>query len=769
MRKRHTLKNEWLFGAGASGIILGYTGLLIYYAVWAPSIISQAPLATELQRDVFTHVEDNILTFFNSSKAQVSVMGYSISQELAGKPDTWDSMQALQSELWGTLRGTAGLGSVIFQSTSNLSVSYFTQAGPISEFSRETNDSDSLHQYDVDSLGHRTSRILPDTVAPAFFDRSWYKLAAQGSPGPVVSSVVGLLGRPLLLFSVAVRDNTSLRGVVALSYPVQELQSFVEPLNNVATVYLLNGGSIRLIASIPSTINNFANATDSDSSLVATSAGELYESLLDGDDHHGQLRINGNRYFYGIRKLATDYNVTIVALIPRSHYFANIDKSKNITIAILVTAIALWILFASLVGLILYRLRKHGRNNENRADHEARMHKEKQRMMARLSHEMRTPMAVMIGMLEVMHSECSNDEQRGHVILLQKISDDMMQLLDGLLMLAKAEAGKSNVENQAFNLRTELATALESISPLTTSRGIHLKFEYGSDLGQDFLGDRRKIRQVVDNLLSNAAKFTDRGSISVIVSKGRFVPPHTQFVDVRVADTGCGIPDNRLEDIFLEFVQVDQAARTRYGGSGLGLSIVRSLCKLMGGDVEIEHSSPEGTCFHFWLQLNSLASFRKSETVIKTYEAPSPLLGLHVLVAEDTRLLCKLIERLLQKEGASVTLTADGVEVVETYQANPTTFSAILMDLQMPRMDGYEATRKIRALEAEGALPGKIPIIALTAHAMDSDEEQCRKVGMDDYIRKPIDKQTIISTLLRKTRGVANSPRSYVLSPLSRN
>jgi signal transduction histidine kinase/ActR/RegA family two-component response regulator len=761
MRKRHSLRNEVLFGAGASGIILGYTSLLVYYAVWAPSIISQAPLATELQRDALIHVEENILTFFNSSKARVSVLGYSLSQELVNKPDTWDSMQALQSELWGTIRGTAGLGSVVFQSTSNLSVSYFTQDGPIVEFSRETGASSILQQYEVDSLGHRSSTILPDLVSPPFFNRSWYQLAAQMSPSPVVSSTVGLFGRPLLLFSVVVQDGETTRGVAALSYPLQELQSFVERLNNVVTVYLLNGGSCRLIASIPSTKSIFANATESDNSLVASSARQLTPFLLDSDDHQGQLRINRTRYYYGIRKLATDYNVTIVALIPRNHYFHRIDKSTKITIAIFVTAIALWLLFASLVGLMLYRMRKHGRNSENRADHEARMHKEKQRMMARLSHEMRTPMAVMIGMLEVMYSEC-DQEQRGHVTLLQKLSNDMMQLLDGLLMLAKTEAGKSNVENQAFNLHTELATALESISPLTTPRGIQLIFEYGSDLGKDFLGDRRKIRQVIDNLLSNAAKFTEKGSITVRVSKGRFVHPHTQFVDVRVQDTGCGIPENRLEDIFLEFIQIDPGTKRTYGGSGLGLSIVRSLCKLMGGDVEIEHSSPEGTCFHFWLQLNSMSSFRKAETVVKTYEAPHPLQGLHILVAEDTRLLSKLIERLLTKEGADVTLTADGVEVVDTYQANPAMFSAILMDLQMPRMDGYDATRKIRALEAEGKLPGKIPIIALTAHAMDSDEEQSRKVGMCDYIRKPIDKQTIISTLLRKTRGVANSPRIYV-------
>lgn len=533
----------------------------------------------------------------------------------------------------------------------------------------------------------------------------------------------------------------------------------MEPLNSIATVYLLTGGSLRLIPSIPGSRANFVDATVSDNPLVAGSAQSLQLFLLDAADLQGLVHVDGERYFYGIRKLSSDYNTTIVALVPRKRFFEQIDRSNRITIAIFATAIALWLLFASLVGCMLYRLQKSEKASLGRADHEENMHKEKQRMMARLSHELRTPMTVILGLLEVMQSECLNKEQKGHVTLLQKTLDDMMQLLDGLLMLAKAEAGKSNVEDQVFNLRGELETALESIGTLTRPRGIKLAFQYASDLGDEFLGDRQKVRQVIVNLLSNAAKFTERGRISVTVSKGRSVPPHVQFVDVRVEDTGCGIPEDRLEEVFHEFVQGDLGVKTNYGGSGLGLSIVRSLCKLMGGDVEIENSTPAGTCFHFWLKLKALSSFRKAKTVIKTCEAPNPLSGLHVLVAEDTRLLLKLIDRLLKKEGAEVTLTADGVEVLEAYQANPAAYSAILMDLQMPRMDGYEATRRIRALEADGALIGRIPIIALTAHAMDSDAERCRAVGMNDYIRKPVDRTIIVSTLLRRSRGL-NSPRT---------
>lgn len=759
MNKRRIRHNECLFGAGASAIFVGFTTLLVYFAVWSPSVTSQSPLASELQRDAILHVEDNILNFFNQSKAQASALGFAVSRELAGKPDSWDSLQPIQSILWGTLRGTPGLASVVYQSTSNLSVSYYRPDSPMSEISRESSDANDLHQYAVDDLGFRTSDPPVSVTRVPFYDRSWYYLAAATPPNATVSSTVGLFGLPLIFFSIGVINATSLRGVVGMAYPVQELQNFVERLNTVATVYLLTGGSIRLIASIPGSPSNFSDATASENPVVADSARKLQPLLEDSSDYEGMIQLDGASYFYGIRKLLTDYNTTIVALVPRKHFFGQIDKSRRITIAIFVTAIALWLLFAALVGVMLYRLRKREKASLGRAEHEEKLRKEKQTMMARLSHELRTPMSAMIGLLEVIQSECLSQEQKGQISLLQKTSDDLMKLCDGLLMMAKTDAGKSNVEENVFNLRKEMESALNSIVPLTAPRGIQLSLEYGSDLVEEFLGDRRKLRQVIDNLLNNAAKFTDSGSIRIRVSKGRFVPPHVQFVDVRVEDTGCGIPEDKMEDIFHEFVQGSQAVKTLLGGSGLGLSIVRSLCKLMGGDVEIESSSPSGTCFHYWVKLKTVTSFRKAETVIQTYEAPNSLAGMHILVAEDTRLLAKLIERMLTKQGAEVTLAADGVEVVEAYEANPVRYSAILMDLQMPRMDGYDATRKIRALEAGGGVPGSVPIIALTAHAMDSDAEKCKQVGMNDYLRKPLDVKIIVATLLRRCRG-PNSPRT---------
>ena len=750
--------NDWVLGSGAGAIMLGYTTLLVYYAISSPSIAAQAPIANHLQDATVQRIEDNIVNFLNGSSSQTSTLAEQLAYELKGANDSWSSLTALQGELWGAVAQNENIGNTIFQSVTNLSTSFFRN-GTIYEYSRTEEDSTGLQIFQLDDYGHRTD-APPSFVASApLHNRTWFILAMAANGSVAVSSTVGIFGTPLITFSSIVWDGQSIRGVVSMGITVPQVDGILNRVDPVATIYLLTTNSLRLISSSSQTSANFQSAAESRDPVIAQSAIALNDSLLDNFDHRGTISIHKRRYFYAIRKFSSSYNATIVSLLPRDYFFSQVDESRRITIGIFVAALVLWFLFALTVGTALYRTRRREHAHLARADHEERMHKEKQLMMARLSHELRTPMSSMIGLLEVMQSECQSSEQKGHVTILQKTSDDMMQLLDGLLMLAKAEAGKSNVEEQVFNLRKELEMALESIRPLTSPRGIRLSFEYGVDLVDEFLGDRRKIKQVITNLLNNSAKFTEKGLISVRASKGRFVPPHVQFVDVRVEDTGCGVPDNRLEDIFQEFVQGDPAIRTAQGGSGLGLSIVRSLCKLLGGNVEIENSSPAGTCFHFWLKLKTLSSFRKAETVIQTCEEPNPLQGLHVLVAEDTRLLLKLIERLLKKEGAEVTLTADGVEVVEAYQANPLAYSAILMDLQMPRMDGYEATKRIRLLEGTGQVPGRIPIIALTAHAMDSDAERCRAVGMEDYLRKPLDKSIIVSTLLRRRRSL-NSPRT---------
>jgi signal transduction histidine kinase/ActR/RegA family two-component response regulator len=760
--------NDWVLGSGAGAIMLGYTTLLIYYAVASPSTASQSPIGNHLQDATIQRIEDNIVNFLNGSSVQTSTLAKQLAYELRGTNDSWSSLTKVQGELWGAIAQNTHIGNTIFQSTTNLSTSYFRN-DTIYEYSRVEEDLPGLQSFQLDNSGHRTDAPPSFITSPPLHNRTWFILGLAMTGSVAVSSTVGIFGTPLVTFSSVVWDGQVIRGVVSTGYAVPQINGILNRVDPAATIYLLTTDSLRLISFSSDTSNTsgFQSAANSSDPVIAQSAIALNASLLDSYDHRGTLSIRKRRYIYAIRKFRNNFNTTVVSLVPRDYLFKQVDESRRVTVGVFVAALVLWLLFASTVGAALYKTRRREHAHLARAEKEEHLRLEKQSAMARLSHELRTPMAAMIGLLDVLDGECSSAEQKAHVSLLQKTSSDMMQLLDGLLLLARADAGKSNVEEQVFNLRRELEAAIASIGPLTCPRGIKASLWYEPNMVDEFLGDRRKIRQILDNLLSNSAKFTDAGHIRVSVSKGRFVLPYTQFVDVRVEDTGCGIPENRIEEIFQEFVQGNPGIRSKYGGSGLGLSIVRSLCKLMGGDIEVESNSPSGTCFHFWLRLANVTSFRKSVTVIKTLDAPNPLRGLHILVAEDTRLLSKLIERLLVKEGAEVTLTADGIEVVDAYRATPVAFSAILMDLQMPRMDGYDATKTIRRLEQSSVLPGRIPIIALTAHAMDSDAAMCKEVGMDDYLRKPLDRATIVATLLRrcKNRDSPRTPEPTALKP----
>jgi CheY-like chemotaxis protein len=301
------------------------------------------------------------------------------------------------------------------------------------------------------------------------------------------------------------------------------------------------------------------------------------------------------------------------------------------------------------------------------------------------------------------------------------------------------------------------------------TRGVLVLLTYADDLCDEFVGDRRMIRQVIDNLLSNASKFTDQGRIDVVVEEDKSAEESGMKTTVhfRVIDTGTGILQGRKEAVIDEFVQADLGVRSLHGGSGLGLSIVRSLCRLMGGEVEIESTSKAGTTFHFWLQLGVKRSNSMDATASSSRPSirPNLLSELHVLVAEDTRLLSKLIKRLVEKEGGKCTVTEDGQQVVDAYSRNPKCFDVILMDLIMPVLSGYEATEQIRTLEKIEDPCRHIPVIAVTAHAFERDRQRCLEAGMDEYIRKPIDRSIIVNTILRLVkRGTANGSINKTLT-----
>jgi signal transduction histidine kinase len=357
-------------------------------------------------------------------------------------------------------------------------------------------------------------------------------------------------------------------------------------------------------ATLISSNTSDVSALDSEDPLVSQSARALGHMLLDGEGHDVMLTLEGDVYFAGVTTLQAEFKLTIVTLLPRRDYFAEIDQSRFFTVCILSCAMILWVLLFSV--LVYSRWWLQGREDEHvrSAEYESNLHATKQRLLAQLSHELRTPLSGIVGLLDVLESECVQPEQKAHVMMLKKTCADLMQLLDGMLVLAKTEAGKSNVESNQFDLHGELEQVVANLRLMVSLRDVQVVCKYDGSLPDEFVGDRRKLRQIIDNLVSNAYKFTEAGTISIKVAKReQDAGAGSIYLDFWVDDTGTGILESREESIFDEFVQGDLGIRAVHGGSGLGLSIVRSLSRLMGGDVELAHTSQEGSSFRFWIRL----------------------------------------------------------------------------------------------------------------------------------------------------------------------
>jgi CheY-like chemotaxis protein len=285
---------------------------------------------------------------------------------------------------------------------------------------------------------------------------------------------------------------------------------------------------------------------------------------------------------------------------------------------------------------------------------------------------------------------------------------------------------------------------LEPIALAGEKKGLPVVSEIAASVPEQVKGDPGRFRQVLVNLLSNAVKFTESGLVRLTLAC------HEEAACLRlsgaVADTGIGIPPAQQEMIFNAFAQADGSTTRRYGGTGLGLTITRKLLRLMGGDVSVESTPGEGSTFRFDITVGRSTS----RPIREEPKRQLPIRPMRILLAEDNAINQMLVVRMLEKAGHSVSVVPNGREAVQRSEQEP--FDAILMDVQMPEMDGLEATRQIRARERSGATPAFI--IALTAHAMRGDEETCRRAGMNDYVTKPIDPQALTNALLRLSESL---------------
>ncbi len=355
----------------------------------------------------------------------------------------------------------------------------------------------------------------------------------------------------------------------------------------------------------------------------------------------------------------------------------------------------------------------------------------KSQFLANMSHEIRTPMNGVQGLSKLLLKHDINDEARRYAELIDRSSESLLNLINDVLDLSKIEANKLHANPKPTPLRPLVEESLEMFSMRAEEKNLKLKLNYPQGLPERVHTDPLRLRQILINLLGNALKFTEQGSVTLTLSTRGNYPddPHLLFT---VSDSGIGIAEDKLETIFEQFGQADASSTTRFGGSGLGLSIARELAQLLGGDLHVESTLSVGSSFELSLPLPPV---EESSTAASTAEpqALCPCSEPRVLLAEDNDINRLVASRFLDEMGCQVECASDGQEAVR--RAREGEFDLILMDLRMPSMDGLEATRTIRSEESEGQ---HIPIIALTANAFASDREACLEAGMDDFLVKPL-------------------------------
>ncbi len=381
----------------------------------------------------------------------------------------------------------------------------------------------------------------------------------------------------------------------------------------------------------------------------------------------------------------------------------------------------------------------------NRVNAELRLSKEKAEVAARLkseflanmSHEIRTPMNGVMGMISMVLDRCTDAEQREQLMVAQNAAQSLVTILNDILDLSKLEAGKMIIEEIDFELGNLLREALKIFEITAKAKNLEFSLSFSADCPEWVQGDPVRLRQVLINLVGNAVKFTAAGAVRVSVGR-----PCVDFVRFQVYDTGIGIEPAKLNSIFDAFTQADGSHTRQFGGTGLGLTITRRLVTLMGGRLWAESEAGRGSSFFVELPLKSGTPAAAAEGPGAAVRQRPAIPKLNVLVAEDNFINQKVFCGMLRRQGCTVTLAANGREAYERFQQE--SFDLILMDIQMPEIDGLAAARLIRHAEGGRGLPRRIPIIALTAHASESHRDQCLAEGMDGVITKPVSMPSLL-------------------------
>ena len=380
--------------------------------------------------------------------------------------------------------------------------------------------------------------------------------------------------------------------------------------------------------------------------------------------------------------------------------------------------------------------------------------KVKEEFLANMSHEIRTPMNAIIGFTHLLADTSLTEKQKEYVSSIVTAGENLLVIINDILDFSKIEAGKLSIEAAPFNLKDLLTSTFNLFKPKAEDKGLDLRLSIPDGLEGEWNGDAVRLNQILINLVGNAIKFTEEGWVELSVEPKKV--GGEAMLDFRITDTGIGIHPDKVSSIFDSFTQGAADTTMKFGGTGLGLAIVKNLVELMDGRVSAESELGKGSVFSFQLPLKSLGAAEGTQKDAQAQAGPdlSELEDALVLMAEDNKMNQLLARRILEEAGVDLKIVENGRMAVEAVEKRD--FDLILMDVQMPEMDGLDATRAIRALDPPA---NEIPILALTAHAVASEIQKCFESGMNDYVVKPYKPAELLRKMVHMLSGEWDAPK----------